>query len=380
MEHMADAKRPLRLAEPRFGPEAAAAIQEVLSTGRLTQGPKVEAFERAIARFCGTRSAIATTSATTALELTLAALDVGPGDEVIVADFTYPATANAVVQRHAQPRLVDVDPETYCIDPAAVLDVVGSRTAAVVAVDVFGLAADYRALEPALAELGIPLICDAACSLGGAIDERRCGTFGLASCFSFHPRKSLTTGEGGMITTDDRDLAERLRRLRNHGSERVGSRARFVEPGFNYRMSEINAALGLVQVEQFEQTVARRRSLAEAMTTALADLEMIRPQRVPAGVRHPYQAYVVTLPDWLDRDRVIAELARRGIEATLGTYALHAEPAFQRACSTSPGDLPASHQLSQRTLALPVHQRMTVEDVERIASALGAIIPLAAMR
>ena len=364
----------LRLADPRFGEEALAALAGVLESGRLTQGPVVADFEQAVAGFCGVAHAVATTSATTALELSLAALDVGPGDEVIAADFTYPATGNAVLQRGATLRLADVDPATFCIAPDALLALLGPRTKAVLTVDVFGLPADYATIEPLLAERGVALVCDAACALGGALAGRRAGAFGAMSCFSFHPRKSLTTGEGGMVTTDDAALAARLRRLRNHGAERVGWRATFVEPGFNYRMSDLNAALGLVQVPRHEATVRRRGELAARLTEHLAELPGVRSQRVPPGALHPYQAYVVVLDERCDRDAVIAGLRERGVESTLGTYAMHAEPAFQRACGTRPGDLPVSHMLAERTLALPLHERLADDAPARIADALRAAI------
>jgi dTDP-4-amino-4,6-dideoxygalactose transaminase len=363
----------LRLADPRFGEEAVAAIAEVLASGQLTQGPVVTDFERAVADHCGARHGVAVTSATTALELSLAALDIGPGDEVAVADFTYPATGNAVLQRGAEVRLVEVDPSTYCVDPRALAAALGPDTKAVLTVDVFGLPADYGAIEPLLAERGVPLICDAACSLGGAIGDRPVGSFGLASCFSFHPRKSLTTGEGGMVVTDDDVLAERLRLLRNHGSRRSGWRARFVEPGFNYRLSELNAALGLVQVPDHAATVARRGELAALLSERLRELPGVRPQAVPDGHRHPYQAYVVVLEDdALDRDALIAALRDEGVESTLGTYALHAEPAFAERCDTEPGDLPHSYRLAERTLTLPLHQNLSDDDVATIAGALEA--------
>jgi dTDP-4-amino-4,6-dideoxygalactose transaminase len=364
----------LRLADPRFGGDALAAIERVLASGQLTQGPVVAEFERAVADFCGVAHAVATTSATTAIELGLAALDVGPGDEVIAADFTYPATGNAVLQRGATLRLADVDPETYCVAPEAIEALLGPRTKAVLTVDVFGLAADYAAIEPLLAERGVKLVCDAACGLGGAIGDRRIGAFGALSCFSFHPRKSLTTGEGGMVTTDDDALERRLRRLRNHGTERAGWRATFVEPGFNYRMSDLNAALGLAQVPHHAATVRRRGALAAKLTAALADVPGVRPQRVPDGTLHPYQAYVVVLDAGIDRDATIAALREEGVESTLGTYAMHAEPAFQRVCGTRPGDLPASRALCERTLALPLHERLDDGDPERIACALRSAI------
>jgi dTDP-4-amino-4,6-dideoxygalactose transaminase len=364
----------LRLAEPRFGEDALAAVGRVLASGNLTQGPVVAEFEAAIAALCGASTGVATTSATTALELALAALDIGPGDEVVAADFTYPATGNAVLQRGATLRLADVDPATYCIDPAALEAALTPRTRAVLAVDVFGLPADYGAIEPLLASRGIPLICDAACSLGGAIGERRTGTFGTMSCFSFHPRKSLTTGEGGMAVTDDPALAERMRRLRNHGTERGEWRATFVEPGFNYRLSDVNAALGLAQVPGFAGAVARRRELAAALSEQLEEVDGVTPQAAAEGFVHPYQAYVVTLAAELDRDALIQALRGRGVESTLGTYAMHAEPSFRRACGTAPGDLPASHALAERTLTLPLHQAMADADVDTVAGALAAAI------
>ena len=361
----------LRLADPRFGEEAVDAIRAVLASGHLTQGPVVAAFEAAIAELVGRSHAIATTSATTALELALAAHDVGPGDEVVVADFTYPATGNAVLQRGATLRLADADPATYCIDPAALEAALGDRTAAVLAVD--GLPADYDRIEPLLARRGIPLICDAACSLGGAIGTRMAGSFGAAACFSFHPRKSLTTGEGGMVVTDDDALAERMRALRNHGSRRDGWRATFAEPGFNYRMSDLNAALGLTQVPAHADAVGRRIALAARLSAALAGVPGVRPQAIPEGHRHPFQAYVVVLEDPdLDRDAVIAALRDSGVESTLGTYAMHAEPAFMRACGTRAGDLPVSAMLAARTLALPLHQGMSDADVDVVAGALAA--------
>ena len=369
------APRPLlRLADPRFGDEAIEAVARVLRSGTLTQGPIVAEFEAALARFVGARHAVATSSATAAIELALAALDVAPGDEVIAADFTYPATGNAVLHRGARLRLADVDAATYCIDPGAVEALLRPRTKAIVAVDVFGLAADYRALEPLLEERGVPLVCDAACSLGASVDGRRTGTFGALSCFSFHPRKSLTTGEGGAVTTDSDALAARLRRLRNHGSERRGFRATFVEPGFNYRMSDLNAALGLVQLPGHAATVRRRRQLAAHLGERLAAVDGVTPQAVPDGHVHPYQAYVVTCDPGLDRDAIVRALRADGIESTLGTYAMHAEPAFGTRCGTRPGDLPRSHALAERTLALPLHQHLADGDVDRVADALAAAL------
>jgi dTDP-4-amino-4,6-dideoxygalactose transaminase len=363
-------ERPLRLAEPVFGEGAVAALKEVLASGRLTQGPNVARFERLIAAYCGAAHGVATTSATTALELSLMALGIGPGDEVLVPDFTYPATANAALRLGASVRLVDVEPGSWCVDPEALAAAAGPATAALVSVDVFGLPADYEAIEPLAAKLGLPLVCDAACSLGGAQGDRRCGVFGAASCFSFHPRKSLTTGEGGMVTTEDQALAERMRLLRNHGGEADGWKARFVEAGANFRMSELQAALGALQVEGFEAVVESRRRFAAELSAGLSALDGITPQLEPEGRRHPYQSYVAILDDDRDRDGLVEFLRGQGVESTLGTYALHAEPAFMRACGTEPGNLPNSWRACRQTIALPAHQRLELTDAERIVAAV----------
>jgi perosamine synthetase len=367
----------LRLANPIFGDDALSAIGRVLTSGHLTQGPVVAEFEEAIAEFCGVKHAIATTSATTAIELALAAHDISPEDLVLAPDFTYPATGNAVLQRGSRLRLLDVSAATYCVDVAEIERALEEHPVrAVITVDVFGLLADYRAIEPMLAERGVTLICDAACSLGGEIEGRRAGGFGDASCFSFHPRKSLSTGEGGMVTTDDDQLAAKMRRLRNHGSERQGWRSSFVEPGFNYRMSDINAALGLVQIPHYPEVVARRRVLAERLTERLRGLAGVRPQSVPGGHVHPYQAYVVTLDGHIDRDAAISSLRDLGVESTLGTYALHLEPAFaERGCFV-PGGLSRSGELVAHTLALPLHEHLVDEDIDVIAGALERVLDI----
>jgi perosamine synthetase len=369
----------LRLANPVFGEDALSAIGRVLASGQLTQGPVVAEFEEAVADFCGVEHAIATTSATTAIELALAAHDIGPGDLVLAPDFTYPATGNAVLQRGARLRLLEVDPATYCVDIAALEHALEEHPKAVITVDVFGLPADYAAIEPMLTERGVTLICDAACSLGGAVEGRRTGGFGDVSCFSFHPRKSLTTGEGGMVTTDDDRLAARIRRLRNHGAERRGWRSSFVEPGFNYRMSDINAALGLVQVPRYACVVACRRALAQQLTKRLEGVEGVRPQWVPKGHLHPYQAYVVTLDGRIDRDAAISALRDLGVESTLGTYALHLEPAFAGRGCCGPRGLPHSSALVAHTLALPLHEHLESKDIEVIAGALERVLDASAV-
>jgi perosamine synthetase len=362
-----DAARPkLRLAEPRFGSEALASVGEVLASGHLTLGPRVAEFERRVASELGVSHAIAVSSGTTALHVALAGLGIGPGDEVIVPDFTHPATGHVVLHQGATPVLVDVDPFTYNVNPAAVEAALTSRTRLVIAVDLFGLPADYPSLELLLGPRSIPLLCDAACSLGAEIDGGPPARYGIAATFSFHPRKILTTGEGGMVTTDDDALARRLVRLRNHGFEN----SRFHEPGFNYRMSDILAAIGNVQMPYLAEIVRRRNELAGQLSSQLETVELIRTPVTPTGVRPTFQAYVAVLDEQVDRERFIAALAEQGVESTIGTYALHGQPSFQAACGTEPGDIPVSWMLAQRTVALPLHPGLSDEDVTVIADAV----------
>ena len=283
--------RVLRLAEPRFGDEALEAIGRVLASGNLTQGPVVAEFEAAIAEFVRRRApAWPRRRRRPRWSSRLAALDIGPGDEVAAADFTYPATGNAVLQRGATLRLVDVDPDDLLHRPG------GARGGADAAhpapcstVDVFGLPADYRAIEPLLADARHRADLRRRV-LARRRDRRRAARAPSAcmSCFSFHPRKSLTTGEGGMVVTDDDALADRLRRLRNHGTERGGWRATFVEPGYNYRLSRPQRRAGPgAGAAASRAAVARRRELAAALTERLEGVDGIAPQRAPEGFTHP---------------------------------------------------------------------------------------------
>lgn len=362
----ADARPKLRLAEPKFGSEALEAVGGVLASGHLTLGPRVAEFERSVASELGVRHAIAVSSGTTALHVALAAIGIGAGDEVIVPDFTHPATGHAVLHQGARPVLVDVDPVTYNVQPAAVEASLSPRTRLVIAVDLFGLPADYPSLRRLLEPRSIPLLCDAACSLGAEMDGGSPTRYGVAATFSFHPRKILTTGEGGMVTTDNDALARRIVQLRNHGFDS----SRFREPGFNYRMSDILAAIGSAQVPHLAQIVRRRNELARQLSARLETLDLIRTPVTPAGVRPTFQAYVAVLDERVDREQFIAALAERGVESTIGTYALHAQPSFQAACGTEPGDIPVSSMLAQRTVALPLHPGLSDDDIEVIAEAV----------
>ena len=371
---MMEPKRRIWLARPQTDEAEIDEIRGVLESGYLTQGPKVVEFEGLVADRVGVAHAFATTSATTALHLTLAALGVGPGDEVLVPDFTFPATANVVVQQGAVPVLVDVELSTFAIDPDDLARRITSRTRAVIPVHPFGLPADMDPIMEVAASGGLAVVEDAACALGAEYRGRPVGSIGTAGCFSFHPRKSITTGEGGMIATSDGPLAARIRLLRSHGGVREGGRFTFEDAGFNYRMSDILAAVGVAQFRKLDEMLRLRRAVAALYDRALEGVAGVTTPTCPSESTHTYQSYVVLLDEGIDRDRVIAELAASGIETTLGTYALHAQPFFSRSYGLSPGDLPSSYRAFMSSLALPLHAGITSSEVEEVVGSLKAAL------
>jgi perosamine synthetase len=364
----------IRLAVPYTDDDELREVAGVLASGYLTQGPKVAEFEGLLAAFVGSRYAFAMSSCTTALHLALVASDIGPGDEVLVPDFTFPATANVVVQTGARPVLVDVDEVTFAIDPADMEARIGPCTRAVLPVHPFGLSADMAAVTAIADAHALTVIEDAACALGATCGGRACGTMGALGCFSFHPRKSITTGEGGMIVTDDDVLAARIGLLRTHGGVRDELYLRFEDAGFNYRMSDLQAAVGVAQMRKLAFVLERRRALAARLDAVLASLAGVSTPTAPPGRPHTYQSYVVRLAPGIDRDAVIVALRARGIEATLGTYALHAQPYFARTQGHTPGDLTRSYAAFRQSLTLPLYPQMDETDPARIAGALSDAI------
>lgn len=354
--------------------EVEADLRAVFASGQLTSGPFLAAFEAELAARVGVRHAVATTSATTALHLALHAGGVQPGDEVLVADFTFPATGNVVAQLGAVPVLVDSQPDSFALDPLDAARKLTGRTAAIVPVDPFGQPAPAPDLLALARDHGLLVVEDAACALGASVGDLACGQWATAGCFSFHPRKVVTTGEGGAITTDDDALAERLRRLRGHGAQAgPGGGWSFVEHGFNYRLSEPAAVIGLAQLRRLDEILADRSGTAAAYDDRLAEVPGVEVRRPAAGEQWSYQSYVVLLDEAFDRDAVVAALGRQGIETTLGTYALHAQPAFAR-YGHRPGDLPHSHRAQRQSLTLPLVPRMIRAEVDRVVAALAAAL------
>ena len=362
---------------PWLGAEEAAAVQDVLASGWVAQGPKVAAFEESVAAALGAAHAVATTSCTTALHLALHALGVGPGDEVVVPSLSFIATTNAPRYVGARPVFADVDLETQNLTPETVEGALSPATRAVIVVHQAGMPADVAAIESVCEPRGVAVIEDAACAIGSTYRGRPIGSGNLVA-LSFHPRKLLTTGEGGMLLTGDAELMRLLRRLREHGMaatahERHASSTvvleQYVEPGFNYRMTDLQAALGLVQLAKLDAMVAERRRLADRYREALQDVPGIfLPGDPPYGTTN-YQSYVVRLDDELpvDRDAVMQELLGQGIATRRGIMAAHLEPA----CRGLPVPaLPVTERLTRRSLILPLFHAMADAQLERVAEVL----------
>jgi perosamine synthetase len=371
---MSTEPRRVPLALPLTADDEFEEVREVLSSGWLTQGPKVTQFEEMVAERLGVAHAFATSSCTTGLHLALAALEVGPGDEVLVPDFTFPATANVVIQQGATPVLVDIEPGTYNVDAGELARHLTERTRAIMPVHLFGLSADMGPVREFAREHGLAVIEDAACALGATYGDEACGAMSDAGCFSFHPRKVITTGEGGMVVTNRDDVAERLALLRNHGGVRRDGRFTFEAAGYNYRLSDVHAAIGIAQMRRLDEMLEARRALAAGLCDGIESVPGIEPPFVPEWDGHVYQAFVAMLDEDVDRDAVIAGLRERGVESTLGTYALHVQPFFAGLREPDAPELPASQAAFERSLALPLYPSMGDAELERVLAALREVL------
>jgi dTDP-4-amino-4,6-dideoxygalactose transaminase len=377
--------RRVQIALPSVGDDEWHAVREPLTSGWLTQGPKVAAFEKAFAARHQVEYALATTSCTTALHLALAALGIGPGDEVIVPSFTWVATANAVLYCGATPVLCDVDRCTYNIDIASAVSKVTPRTRAVIPVHLFGLCTDVDALRAALPE-SVRIVEDAACAAGASLNGRPAGGLGDFGCFSFHPRKSITTGEGGMLTTNDQALAERAEILRNHGASISEEQrhhgpqpyllADFDEMGFNYRMTDVQASIGLVQLGKLDAFIDERARWARYYRETLADIPWLRHPVAPNNRSHAWQAYVTYVDSEaapLPRNEIMAHLHRMGVATRPGTHAIHMLGYYRQHFGYAAEDLSGARDCERNTMAIPLHNRMTADDYQYVTDCLRQI-------
>jgi perosamine synthetase len=363
-------REPIRLNYPWLDRDELKHLRQVLKSGNLTQGAKVAEFEAGVRSLLGCKHAFATTSATTALHLSLVAMGIGPGDEVLVSDLSWPASGNVVVQIGARPVFVDVHPDTYAMNAEDLTTKVTGRSRAILVVHPFGLSADMEAIGLVARRHQLQVLEDAACALGSRFRGQACGTFGDAGCFSFHPRKIITTGEGGILATNRDDFARQIEVLRSHGGVRQEWRFSFQESGFNYRLSDLQAAVGVAQLEKISAILIARRRWADVYRRLLGDVEGLTMPVEPNEYFHTYQTFVVVLKQEYDRDAIVRDLRGQGIEVTLGTYAMHAEPFYRKAFGYRPGDLKTSYWLACQTLSLPLSPKMKESQLLRVREAL----------
>jgi dTDP-4-amino-4,6-dideoxygalactose transaminase len=346
-------------------------LRAILESGQLTSGRYVAQFEKALAEYLGVAHTVTTTSATTALHLAMEAMRIGDGDEVLVSDFSFPASGNAIVQTGAAPVFVDCVPGRFDVDPNDLARRITAKSKAVMVVHPFGQPADMTRVNEIASQHDLKVIEDAACGLGTRQNSRLCGTLSDAGCFSFHPRKLLNTGEGGLIATNDPKLYQMLKVLRTHGGTRDQVGLQFLENGYNYRMTEMQAALGLSQLGGFDESLVKRRRLAKLYIDWLEKVPGITvPLSGPAD-DCTFQSFVILFDDKIDRNRVVATLRAKDIESTLGTYAMHSQKAFQ-SYGYKPGDLPHSMRAQRQSLTLPLFVGMGDDTIGMIVEAVGA--------
>jgi dTDP-4-amino-4,6-dideoxygalactose transaminase len=366
---------------PWLGKEEADAAAEAVASGWIAQGPRVQEFEEAFAAAIGTPHAVAVSSCTAALHLALIATGIGPGDEVIVPSLSFIATANAVRYVGARPVFADVDLVTQNLTPKTVEPHLTGRTRAVILVDQAGVPADLDAMRTLCDPLGVTVVEDAACAAGSTYRSRPVGAGAALAAFSFHPRKLLTTGEGGMLTTGDGSVAARLRRLREHGMDvSAADRHRsqqpviehYTEVGFNFRMTDIQAAIGLVQLRKLAEMVARRRALARRYQELLSGIPGLLTADDPPHGETNYQSFWMLLPDEAaaGRDDLLRLLADAGVSARRGIMAAHLEPAY---ADTKPS-LPVTERLTARSLILPLFHQMTESQQDHVASVVTSAL------
>jgi dTDP-4-amino-4,6-dideoxygalactose transaminase len=379
------------ITKPYFGAEERAAILEPLDKGWVVQGPKVAEFERLFAEYAKVPCTLATTSCTTALHLALVALGVGPGHEVIIPAFTFVATANVVEYQRARPIFADIDLRTFNIDVSQIEPKITEYTKVIMPVSLFGLSADMEPMIQLAQRCNLHVIEDAACAVGAWYNDHHAGTLADIGCVSFHPRKAITTGEGGMVLANDEELVEKIRALRDHGAtksdlQRHESKRGFLMPeydmvGYNYRMTDLQGAVGVAQMGKLRYILDRRVALARHYDQALESLEWLEAPYVSEGCVHGYQSYVCLFkPEeptmdnveelYQQRNALMERLEDRGIATRQGTQAVHVLGYYRRKYGLQPADCPNAYLADRLSLALPLYAQMTDEEQDFVCQSL----------
>jgi dTDP-4-amino-4,6-dideoxygalactose transaminase len=373
--------RNIPISLPSMGIEEWEALREPIFSGWITQGPKVKEFENIFAKRHQVKHALAVSNCTTALHLALVALGVKAGDEVLVPAFTWVSTANAVMYCNATPVFVDIDPFTFNIDPNEILKKITPRTKAIIPVHLFGLCADIDAIKRVAPNLKI--VEDGACAAGASLNGKPAGSLGDIGCFSFHPRKSLTTGEGGMITTNNDELADIMNKLRNHGAS-ISEEQRHKGPkpyilpefdvvGFNYRMTDLQGALGIVQLKKLDSFIKERNEWAQYYHEKFSAIEWLRTPRYDKRFAHGWQSYVLFVDETkspMKRNDLMEYLQQKGISTRPGTHAVHMLGFYKNHFNIAPADFPGAYAANEYSMSIPLHNKMVREDYEYVVDAL----------
>jgi perosamine synthetase len=359
------------MSAPDIGPEDIALVTRALASGTLSGGPYLDQLETAFAAYVGTRHAIGVTNGTSGLHLCVRAAGIADGDEVITSAFSFIASANCMLYERAVPVFVDIDEASLNLDPERIDAAVTDRTRAVLPIHVFGQPCRLDRLQALCDAHGLVLIEDACEAVGAEYEGRKVGTYGRAAVFAFYPNKQMTMGEGAIIATDDPDWASLMRSLRNQGRSAMGKGSEHEHLGYNYRLNELSAALGLSQLRRLDDLLRRRAAVAARYGERLRDLPGVRPLPLPpATTRASWFVYVVQLPDGADRSRVVARLEDQRIPSRTYFSPIHLQPYYRERFGYRPGDLPITERVAASTLALPFHGNMSDDDIACVVDAL----------
>lgn len=366
----------IRLTVPDIGEEELREVQKVFDSKYLVQGDKVEEFENMIKECLNVKYVMAVSSGTAALHLALLALGISSEDEVIVPNFTFPATANVVEMVGAKTKFVDIKLDSFCIDVDKIEEIITNKTKAIIPVQEFGQASDMDKILELSCKYNIKVIEDAACALDAEYKTKKVGSIGDIGCFSLHPRKAITTGEGGIIVTNDDKLAEEIKILRNHGMTQENGEIKFVKAGLNYRMTNIQGAIGVIQMKKIQKLNSRRIEVANLYSESLKNIEgIVLPEEKKYG-KHVWQTYHILLDEKYNRNEIISKLKNRGIETNIGAYALSEQDYYKNKYGTNYTNLELEKSIYayKQGVALPMHGNISIEEIAYISKQLKDIL------